>query len=81
MLNEDHRLALAIAVYEKKHLLFGKLTPGITMKVRASIWMQIMAQLNALGAHIQNVDAIRDTAWSYMKKTAKERYQVKYLST
>ena len=70
-------MALALAVFEKKDILFGKLTPGITMKVRASIWMQIMGQLNALGARIENVDEIRDTAWSYMKKTAKKRFLVK----
>jgi predicted HTH domain antitoxin len=77
MLSEEHRLALAIAVYEKKDILFGKLAPGITMKVRASAWMQIMGQLNALGARIEKIDDIRDTAWSYMKKKAKERFLVR----
>ena len=75
MLSEEHKLALARAIHEKKDILFGPLTPGITMKFRASVWMQIMGRLNALGACIEKVDDIRDTEWSYMKKKAKKHFK------
>ena len=77
MLIQEHKMALALAVREKKRLLIGTLTPGITMKVRASVWMQIMKQLNALGAHIENIDDIRNRDWDTMKKTAKKHFLVR----
>ena len=76
MLSQDHKMALALAIREKKHILIGKLNPGITMKVRASAWLQIMGRLNALGAHIENVDDIRNTDWDAMKKVAKKHFLV-----
>jgi hypothetical protein len=78
MLNQDHKMALALAVREKKIILFSKVSPGITNKLKASTWMTIMGQLNALGAHIENVNQIRDTEWGNMKRIAKSHFLVNH---
>ena len=71
-------MAMALAVREKKVILFSMVSPGLTNKMKASAWMQIMAQLNALGANIDNVNQIRDREWSTMKRTAKARFLVNH---
>jgi len=76
MLDADQKLLLSQLALEKKHILFGRLSPGITNKVRDKIWQDITSLLIANGASADLTPYyVKHTEWQNITRSVTNKFK------
>lgn len=76
MLNANLKLLLSQQALEKKNILFGPLTPGITAKIRDQTWQEITQLLIANGASPDLTHYyVKHTEWQNLTRSVTNKFK------
>ena len=71
----DQFVALAKSINERKVVLFGPLSPSLTMKTKRKAWEDIVQEMGSIGCVIKNYTYLRDTIWNNLRRSVMKRWE------
>lgn len=68
-------VALAQSVKERKDVLFGPLSPWLTLKNKRQAWEEVVQEMASIGCYVKSYNHLRDVTWTNLRRAVLKRWE------